>query len=208
MKRRSLTWLLLLAPWLAQAADSPAPGAASPAAATAAASPAAAPAAPAANARSSYRVEVIVFRQNQTPGGGEDYSAPPEGRGFGDKRDVGGGGPTLVRMLEDSELQLDGVAQKLRAGGVQVLAHKGWVQTATPWGRHVGLPLETFGINVPDLRGTLYLERGDLLHFGAYLQLGTAPVYTLSELRKVRFNERHYLDHPAFGVVVQVSPNR
>ena len=74
---------------------------------------------------------------------------------------------------------------------MQVLAHKGWIQSATNWGQHAGLPLEQFGIAAPDLRGTLYLERGDLLHFGAQLQLGTAPVYTLSELRKVRFNEKH-----------------
>jgi hypothetical protein len=202
MMRRSVACLLLFAPYLLQAADAPATP-------TAGAQPATAATPAASAARNSYRVEVIVFRQNQSPGGAEDYSAPPEGRGFGDRRDVGGVAPTLVRMLEDSELQLGGIAQKLRSGGaVQVLAHKGWIQSATAWGRHTGLPIETFGIEVPNLRGSFYLERGDLLHFGAYLQYGASPLYVLSELRKVRFNEKHYLDNPAFGVVVQVSPNR
>jgi len=201
IKRHLLPLLVLLAPFALRAAETPATPAAAPPAAGAAAS--------ATNARNSYRVEVIIFHPSQPVTSSEDYGAPPEGRGFGDKRDLGSGAPTVLRELDDSELQLNSIAQKLRnSGSMQVLAHKGWIQTATAWGRHVGLPLEELGIVAPNLHGTLYLERGDLLHFGAWLQFGTAPVYTLSELRKVRFNEIHYLDHPALGVVVQVSPNR
>jgi hypothetical protein len=201
IKRLLLPLLALLAPLALGAAEAPAPAAAAPAAAA----PASA-ATNAANARNSYRVEVIIFRPLQPPGGSEDYSAKPEERGFNDKRDEGNGPPTVLRQLEDSELQLNAVAQKIHSNGsMQILVHKGWIQTATAWGRHVGLPLDQFGIDVPNLRGTLYLERGDLLHFGAWLQFGTAPVYTLSELRKVRLNEKHYLDHPALGVVVQVA---
>lgn len=199
--RRLVPLLALLLPLALRAADAPV----TPAPAGGAAAAAAAAAA----ARNTYRVEVIIFRQAQPPAGSENFAAEPEGRGFGDKRDAGSGPPTVLRLLEDSELQLGSVAQGLRKSGtVHVLAHKGWLQTATAWGRHVGLPLDQFGIVAPDLRGTLYLERGDLLHFGAWLQLGTAPVYTLGELRKVRFNEKHYIDHPAFGLVVQVSPVR
>jgi len=196
IKRHLLPLLALFAPLMLQAAEAPATAPASSAAAAAA-------------ARNAYRVEVIIFRQAQPPTGSEDYSAEPESRGFGDRRDVSEAPPTVLRQLEDSDLQMNAIAQKLRNNGsVHVLAHKGWIQTATTWGRHAGLPLEAFGIAAPDLRGTLYLERGDLLHFGAFLQLGTGPVYTLSELRKVRFNEKHFLDHPAFGVVVMVSPTR
>jgi len=199
MTRRFLPLLALLLPFALQAADAPSAPAASGSAAAAAA----------ANARNTYRVEVIIFRQSQVPSSSEDHAAAPEGRGFGDKRDVGSTAPAVVRLLEDSELQMTTLAQQMaRNGTVKVLVHRGWLQSATPWGHHVGLPLDQFGIDVPDLRGTLYLERGDLLHFGAWLQLGSAPVYTLSELRKVRFNEKHYLDHPAFGVVVQVSQVR
>jgi hypothetical protein len=158
--------------------------------------------------RNNYRVEVIIFRTAQAPPGSEDLGAPAEGRGFNGRIDTTNP-PSVVRLLEPTELQMTPLAEKMRANaGYQVLAHAGWLQTATLWPRHSGLSLDQFGINVPDLHGTLYLERGDLLHFGAQLQLGTNPVYSLSELRRVRFNERHYLDHPAFGVIVQVSPVR
>ena len=201
MIRSVLLMLLGLFPsLLLQAADAPSPGGAAPAAGAAANS--------AAQARNAYRVEVIIFRQAQAPAGSEDFSAQPENRGFGDRRDVSDAPPTVLRQLDDADLQMNAVAQRMRAGGMQVLAHKGWIQTATTWGRHAGLPLDAFGISAPDLRGTLYLERGDLLHFGAYLQLGSGPVYTISELRRLRFNERNFIDHPAFGVVVMVSPSR
>lgn len=155
-----------------------------------------------------YRVEVIIFR-GPPPVGSEDFKAPAEGRGFDDTRDNDSQPPRLVRLLEASELQMTAHANQLRNnGGWQVLAHSGWVQTATPWRRHAGLPLEQLGIDVPGLRGTLYLERGDYLHFGAFLQLGENPVLELSELRRVKFNEKHYLDHPGFGVIVQVSQAR
>lgn len=158
--------------------------------------------------RNNYRVEVIIFRTSQAPPGSEDLGAPAEGRGFNGKIETANP-PRVVRLLEPAELQMTALAEKMRANaGYQVLAHAGWLQTATLWPQHTGLSLDQFGINVPDLHGTLFLERGELLHFGAQLQLGAGPVYSLSELRRVRFNERHYLDHPAFGVIVQVSPVR
>jgi hypothetical protein len=155
-----------------------------------------------------YKVELIIFRYAAS-GGSEDFNAPAEGRGFGGKLDAGGAPPSVIHMLDSGELQMGAEAAALRANaGLQVLAHAGWVQTATVWPRHTGLPIEQLGINVAGLSGNLYLERGDLLHFGANLRLGSNPSYTLSELRKLRFSEKHYLDNPAFGLIVLVSPGR
>jgi Peptidoglycan-binding protein, CsiV len=206
MKSRTvlITSLLTLALGLAVAMGATAPG--SPVAA--APSVTTAPAAATASASGLYRVELIIFRHT-APTGSEDFNAPPEGRGFSGRQDSGGTAPRVARLLETSELQMNSTAAALRANaGMQLLAHAGWLQTATNWPRHIGLPLEQLGINVEGLTGNLYLERGELLHFGADLRLGSNPVYALSELRKLRFNERHYLDNPAFGIIVQVSPTR
>jgi hypothetical protein len=159
-----------------------------------------------------YRVEVVIFRA-ATPAGSEDLGAPAEGRGFNDKRENGGAPPSFVRALSDTELKLGDVAARLRSSGAwQLLAHAGWIQTATSWNRHVGLPLDQLGINVPGLSGALYLERGDYLHFGVYLELtptaAGAPALKLSELRRVKINERNYFDHPGFGVIAVVSQSR
>ena len=208
MKSRTvlITSLLTLTLGLAAAMGATTPG--SPVAAAPAAAPAPPVAAATASASGLYRVELIIFRHT-APTGSEDFNSPPEGRGFSGRQDSGGTAPRVARLLESSELQMNSAAAALRANaGMQVLAHAGWLQTATNWPRHIGLPLEQLGINAEGLTGNLYLERGELLHFGADLRLGSNPVYALSELRKLRFNEKHYLDNPAFGIIVQVSPTR
>jgi hypothetical protein len=161
-------------------------------------------------ARNNYRVEVLLFRVNPAPTGSEDLSAPAEGRGFDNTTRGNGPPPAVVRLLEPADLRMSGTAQQLRSNAAYtVLAHAGWIQTTTPWGQHLGLPLHDLGIDVPELSGELFLERGELLHFGAQLRLvNGATTYTLSELRRVRFNERHYLDNPAFGLIVEVNQTR
>ena len=91
---------------------------------------------------------------------------------------------------------------------VRVLAHTGWIQGATDWPQHAGLKLEDLGIAVPGLTGSVYVERGQYLHLGFDLHLGTNPPWSLSELRKVKFNEKNYFDHPGFGVIAIVNPAR
>lgn len=155
-----------------------------------------------------YRVEVVIFRATNV-GGSEDFSAPPEGRGFNGRRDNDGTPPRLVRQMMPSELQLNGVASQLRGSGAwQVLAHAGWVQTTTAWGRNAGLPLADLGLQAEGLSGNFYLERGDFLHLGMYLQLAGNPPLSLSELRRIRFAERNYFDHPGFGVIAVVTSGR
>jgi hypothetical protein len=166
-----------------------------------------APAPAAAPSTGAYQVEVIIFKASETPAG-EALDVPAEGRGFDGRIDQGATPPMVLRMLDASQLQLGTLASKMRAnGGYRVLAHAGWVQTATDWPRHGGIPLDQLGITAPDLSGSLFLERGpSFLHFGVDLKLGTSPAWSLSELRKVKYNERNYFDHPGFGVIAIVSP--
>jgi hypothetical protein len=52
----------------------------------------------------------------------------------------------------------------------------------------------------------VFVERGQFLHLGFDLHLGEHPTLSLSELRKVKFNEKNYFDHPGLGVIAIVSP--
>ncbi len=171
-----------------------------------------------------YQIEVLIFRA-VTPPAGEDFSAAAEGRGFtgqGSGQSAGqtagqGSGqasgdnatPAVLRTLDSSQMQLGSMASKLRASGEwTVLAHAAWVQTASEWPHHDGLALEQLGLNAGGLSGTVYLEHGQYLHLGFDLRLGTEPVWSLRELRKIRYNEKNYFDHPGFGVIAVVSPAR
>jgi hypothetical protein len=164
------------------------------------------PAAPASTG--AYQVEILVFRANSPPAG-EDLSTPAEGRGFTAPGPGDSPPPDVLRTLDSSQMQLGSIASKLRASGEwTVLAHAAWVQTATEWPHHAGLTLEQLGINATGLHGTVYLEHGQYLHLGFDLQLGSEPPWSLRELRKIRFNEKNYFDHPGFGVIAIVSPAR
>jgi hypothetical protein len=153
-----------------------------------------------------YQVEVLIFRAIDPPTG-EDLRARAEGRGFNGQLERGAAPPAVLRTLDASRMQLGGMAARLRASGAwRVLAHAAWVQSATDWPRHAGLPLEQVGLNANGLTGNVYLERGQFLHLGFDLRLGSDPAWSLSELRKVKFNEKNYFDHPGFGVIALVSP--
>lgn len=58
------------------------------------------------------------------------------------------------------------------------------------------------------LEGSFNVTLGRYLHFEARLLLRLAPdsAALLSEKRRMRPGERHYLDHPAFGVIVSIKP--
>lgn len=170
---------------------------------------ASAPSMPAAPAGSgAYQVEILIFRA-ATPPTGEDLGVAAEGRGFGRQSDPSVAPPEVLRTLEGTHMQLGGMASKLRASGAwTVLAHAAWVQTATDWPNHLGLTLEQLGIKAEGLSGTVYVEHGQYLHLGLDLKLGTDPPWSLSELRKIRYNEKNYFDHPGFGVIAIVSPVR
>ena len=166
---------------------------------------AAAPPPAAASGSGTYSVEVIVFR---APGGISD-AAPSAAPSRGASDTAGTQVARFIGPLAGGRMQLGGTREKLTRGGYRILAHTGWVQTAASWGApRSGLPLERLGINVPGLSGSFQLERGALLHFGMTLRhaSGGNPAAQLNEIRRIRFNERNYYDHPAIGVIAVVTP--
>ena len=186
--------------------------------------PAAAPApAPAPGPGSTvYNIEIIVFRATSALGGAEDWSAEA---GAGARNIAGeeaaSGAATVghfVGALPSSAWQLGELESRLRASGLYVpVAHTAWAQTASSWGTRAGFTVQKLGIDVPGLSGTVFLERGQWLHLGLSLTfamgappqgLGAAPdtPFTINESRRVRFYERSYFDHPAFGVIALVTP--
>jgi len=172
-----------------------------------------------------YGVELVIFRITGSQGSPEDWtaagaSAPPVP---GAADDTGGSADAaangrFVRTMDGSELQLNDVVSRLRANGAYPLvAHVGWIQNATPWGRRQSLSLQQLGINVPGLAGSVILERGEFLHLGLALELAVAnppadlsappgTIFTLHDNHRVKLYERNYYDSPAFGVIALVTP--
>ena len=184
------------------------------------------PAAPAAPAPASapgsnvYNIEIIVFRATSALGGPEDWSAEAGARNIAGEESASGAATVghFVAALPSSVWQLGELESRLRTSGLYVpVAHTAWSQTASSWGTRAGFTLQKLGIEVPGLSGSVFLERGQWLHLGVSLTyamaappqgLGAAPdtPFTINESRRVRFYERNYFDHPAFGVIALVTP--
>ncbi len=159
-----------------------------------------------------YRVEILVFRLSDGPSSSEDWamSATRSARGSsadGGERSGAAQVGRFVARLPAGELQLADLRARLASSGAyEPLAHVGWTQTASSWGSRAGFRLDQLGVNVPGLSGLVYLERGTYLHLGFALRYAAGASYALNESRRVRFYERHYYDHPAFGVIALVTP--
>jgi hypothetical protein len=86
----------------------------------------------------------------------------------------------------------------------QPIMHVAWVQSvqSNRYGRGVKISNPAGTIN-----GYFQLQRGHLVHMIADLEYSDgSAVYRISEKRRFKLKETHYLDHPKFGVLVRVSP--
>jgi hypothetical protein len=167
----------------------------------------------------SYDVELIVFRNlssNATP---EDWAQEtditphdtPE-----DETEV----PVAAAPVEATEsfpelpaskFKLTAIADSLRRSrGYQPLAHFGWTQPGFPWGEHHYLSIDSQVVAGSGLSGRVSLSRGRYLHLTVDLTLeaaGSNERYVLRQTRRMRSNERHYIDHPKFGVIAIITPS-
>jgi hypothetical protein len=168
-----------------------------------------------------YNIELIVFRATAAQGGAENWSAEAGAANSvaGDEASSGSSQVGhFVSLIPSTAYQLTDIENKLRSSGAYVpVAHVAWSQTASGWGTRAGFPLQKLGVETPGLSGTVFLERGQYLHLGMTLTyadpspppgLGAAPgtAFAINQSRRIRFYERNYYDHPAFGVIALVSP--
>jgi len=135
-----------------------------------------------------------------------------------------------VRPLRPEELELGSTFNRLKAiSGYEAVLHGGWIQPGLPETEAQPFDLALLGAMNP--RGTVKVHLSRFLHVTLDLTLerpGAAsnaptevrptplgdglaevtfgPRYHLSSTRSVRSGELHYFDHPAFGVLVRVTP--
>jgi hypothetical protein len=128
-----------------------------------------------------------------------------------------------VRPLRPEELELGTEYRKLRAiSAYQPLVHVGWVQPGLPEADSKPIDIGTLGALNP--RGTVRVHLTRFLHITLDLtyqgtasaaaaaptdgldEIVLAPQYRLKTTRIARSGELHYFDHPAFGVLVRITP--
>ena len=178
--------------------------------------------APAADTGPAYDIEIVIFRSQAALGQPENWAAETTAAATvaGGEAASGSDVGKLLTVLPSSDYRLTAIASRLRTSGTYLpVAHAAWVQTPSAWGTHAGFPLESLGVSVPGLTGVISLERGQYLHLGMTLNytmqdpppgLDAPPgtTFVMNETRRVRFYQRNYYDHPAFGVIALITPAR
>ena len=133
-----------------------------------------------------------------------------------------------IRPLAPEQLKLGNEYRKLRASAAyRPLLHAGWVQPGLAEADAQPFDLNVLGVLNPS--GTVRVHLSRFLHITLDLtyqaevfsrteatagatggdgldELRLPPRYHLVATRNARSNELHYFDHPAFGVLVRVTP--
>jgi len=168
----------------------------------------------AASGQTIYNVELIVFAASGGPSVREDWTAGggrlARGSDGGESASAGALVGRFVGPLPAAQYQLNDLQAKLATSGAwRPIAHVAWSQSASSWGSRAGFTLQQLGVRVPGLTGTVFLERGTFLHLGMSLKYSAGDgraTYDLTEIRRVKFYDKNYYDHPAFGVIALVTP--
>jgi hypothetical protein len=166
-----------------------------------------------------YDVELIVFRNLNARPTQEDWAAEESTATRGkpvveDNADAQSGAmltdsPSL-QTLPAEQLKLTALVGHLRASrNYRVLSHLGWTQSAVPTRSELSTSLTPL-LGDAGVSGSAKLSRGALLHLSLDLRLKdeTGASYALQETRQIKLGEKHYFDHPYFGVIATVTPHR
>lgn len=168
------------------------------AAAFAVAGRAAAQSSAATSAGAKYTIEVLVFRQPGAAPPAPTVMTLPQGAATS---------PGRVVPLASTDWQLGNLDAGLRRrNGYAVLGHAAWLATVAPNGS-VTARLEDV-VSGGNVTGAVTVQRGQYLFLRVDLNYATPEggIHQLRERRRIKFNEKHYFDHPAIGAIAIVSP--
>lgn len=172
----------------------------------------------------SYDVELVIFRTLSSKASPEDWSleagladqhlAVPAEDGQGTDAVIAPPLPTAPTLtfpeLPATKFKLTNVADALKRNrNYQPLAHFGWTQPGFARGEPKYMSIDGLVPPGAGLSGQIALARGRYLHLTLELALDlpeNGGRMVLRQTRRMRSNERHYIDHPKFGVIAIITP--
>jgi hypothetical protein len=114
--------------------------------------------------------------------------------------------------LPPAKFKLTAIADTLRRSrNYHPLAHFGWTQPGFPRGEARYMSIDGLVPQGSGLGGQIALARGRYLHLTLELTYDSpedgGQRMVLKQTRRMRSNERHYIDHPKFGVIAIITPS-
>jgi hypothetical protein len=179
-------------------------------------------AAPAQPGLQSYDVELLIFRNlgsKETPESWGVEASIDAAQKMGIPDDETGSADTPAPTaptasfpsLPASKMKLTAIEETMRRSrAYQPVAHIGWTQPGFARNAAKYLSVSTLVPASSGLQGQIALSRGRYLHLTLDLVLDSQGEsqqrYVLRQTRRMRSNERHYIDSPKFGVIALITP--
>lgn len=173
----------------------------------------------------SYDVELLIFRNlagRETPEswGLEGADGSAQQLDIPDDESEPATPPTTAAPpvasyppLPAAKMKLTAIEESLRRSrAYEPLAHIGWTQPGYARNAVKYLSVSSLVPASSGLQGQIALSRGRYLHLTLDLVLdgaatGEGSSYVLRQTRRMRSNERHYIDSPKFGVIAIITPS-
>lgn len=171
----------------------------------------------------SYDVELLIFRNlsgRDTPeswgveAGSTQQLAIPDDETEPVAPPTTAAAPTAsFPSLPAAKMKLTAIEDTMRRSrGYQPVAHVGWTQPGYARNAARYLSVNTLVPATSGLQGQIALTRGRYLHLTLDLVMdgaatGEGSRYVLRQTRRMRSNERHYIDSPKFGVIAVITPS-
>lgn len=164
-----------------------------------------------------YDVELIIFRHLGAQASPEDWALEERIASRGklsvseESADRIAANPDslAVQPLKPEEFKLTALAASLRASrNYRLLSHIAWTQTAVALRGGLATALAPMLDPASPVSGAAKFSRGTNLHLSVDLRLtdtSGGPAYVLQTTRQIRLGEKHYFDHPHFGVIATVT---
>lgn len=171
----------------------------------------------------SYDVELLIFRNlagRETPenwgieaaGAAQRLAIPDDEAPEGTTDTPILAAPTATfPALPAAKMKLNAIEDTMRRSrAYQPVAHIGWTQPGFARNSAKYLSLSSLVPSSSGLQGQVALSRGRYLHLTLDLVLDSSSDgsrYVLRQTRRMRSNERHYIDSPKLGVIAVITPS-
>lgn len=180
-------------------------------------------AAPAQTGLQSYDVELLIFRNLSGKESAENWGVeaatadqkiaiPDDETGAAELPAAPIAQTVTFPALPAAKMKLTALEETIRRSrAYQPIAHIGWTQPGFARNAAKYLSVSSLVPGASGLQGQIALSRGRYLHLTldlVYESQGELPErYLLRQTRRMRSNERHYIDSPKFGVIAVITPS-
>lgn len=134
-----------------------------------------------------YKIEVVIFENNRPHTAYENYRYTPVAEASSE---------AITWELEPSML-VEAKQTLEESGDYNLLYHYSWGQETLPVSQAA-----VYKLFEENLSGWVKVYAGQLLFANIDIDLNG---YRMTERRRLKLNEKHFFDHPKFGVLMQVS---